>query len=187
MQEAVLVGQGMGALLPLQAAAAGNAGAAVAAAAAAEAQELAEAGPVEPIRVLQYNRMPVNKQGVLVSRLVLEGLSGPGSLQQRLWRQLSGSPALNLQSLDLRFATNAQAVQGSGLFWQRLLQQVPLLAELRLSGLGVCETGFEVPHLWECVGQLKGECLGGLVALCRRYRAGCLGSFVGLLLVKCRR
>jgi hypothetical protein len=167
MHPEVLEMQGMGALLPLQAAAAGNAGAAAAAAPAAAvaagAQELAEAVPVEPIRVLQYNRVPVNKQGVLVSRLVLEGLSGPSSLQQRLWQQLSGSPALNLQSLDLRFATTAQAAQGSGLFWQRLLQQVPLLAELRLSGLGVCETGFEVPHLWECVGQLTGDRLGGVV------------------------
>jgi hypothetical protein len=148
----------MGALLPLQAAA-GGAHAGAAAAAMVAAAEPPAQDPVDPIRVLAFNRVPAaNKPpGVLVSHLVLEGLSGPSSLQQRLWQQLSGSPALHLRSLALRFAMNAPAVQGSGVFWQRLLQQVPLLEELVLTGLASCETGFEVPHMWECVGQLTGE------------------------------
>jgi hypothetical protein len=147
----------MGALLPLHVAAGGNVIGGAAAAAAAAAEPAVELGPVEPIRVLAFNRPPVQQQGVLVSKLLLEGLGGPGSLQQRLLQQLAGSPAMSLQGLELRFALNTGAVQGSGVFWQRLLQQMPLLSELRLCGLATCETGFEVPHLWECVGQLTCE------------------------------
>lgn len=156
-----LVAQGLAGLLPLQQAVAPHAAAAEepeADGAADEAEAAAAAAePVDPIRVLQFNRATTNPQGVFVLRLVLEGLSGPSSLQQRLWQQLAGSPALNLQALDLRFAQNSVAVQGSGRFWQQLLEeQVPLLAELRLSGIGSCETGFEVPHMWECIRPLKG-------------------------------
>lgn len=141
---------------------------------------------------MQLNRLPANPQGVFVSRLVLEGLTGPCTLQQRLVQQLAGSPAFNLQGLELRFAQNAPAVTGSGLFWQRLLQQMPLLAELRLCGIGACETGFEVPHIWDSIGQLKGESpsepieqtgLGMCMCVCTHSQLGCF--FLVLLLCAC--
>jgi hypothetical protein len=153
----MLAQQGMAALLPLQAAAGGGGGDAIPEPPAAAAAAAAVV-PAGYIRRVQYNVVPVNKQGVMVSRLSLEGLSGPQVLQQRLLQQLALSPALHLTSLELSFNQNAETAQGSGVFWQQLLQQMPLLQELRLGGLGACETGFEVPHLWDCVGQLTGGC-----------------------------
>jgi hypothetical protein len=166
MPAEMLAAQGMGALLPLQAAAGGG-GAAHAAAefaeieAAAAAAAAAAAPAVVPagfIRAVHYNMVPMNTHGVVVSRLSLEGLHSPLTLQQRLMQQLSMSPALQLTSLELSFVQNSETAQGSGVFWQQLLKQMPLLRELRLGGLGACETGFEVPHLWHCVNQLTGAC-----------------------------
>lgn len=190
-----LVAHGLAGLLPLQQAVAPHAPAAEepqADGAADEAEAVAAAEPVDPIRVLQFNRATANPQGVFVLRLVLEGLSGPSSLQQRLWQQLAGSPALNVQALDLRFAQNSVAVMGSGRFWQQLLEeQVPLLAELRLSGMGSCETGFEVPHMWECIRPLKGVswgmlgCRVGEVGGWGRWAGGSVGSKEEVVSVVC--
>lgn len=162
----MLAEQGMAALLPLQAAAGEVAAAALVeqhAAAALLEQHAAAAAAAVPqpavgfIRAIQYNVVPPNTQGVLVSRLSLEGLGGPQALQQRLLQQLCMSSALHLTSLELSFVQGAETAQGSGVFWQQLLLQIPLLRELRLGGLGACERGFEVPHLWDCVNQLTGE------------------------------